>query len=232
MPIFLKERQPELVEMMDRSDCDPILLKNTYQQFSTINLLLSKWKKIYQEELRPLMQHDESYRVLDIGFGGGDISIRLAKWASEDGYDVQFIGIETDERALEFVTGLDLPDSVQFQHCSTTELMKRGETFDFVISNHLMHHLDQEELLTLLREAKSLANRKIVFNDIERSDLGYTLFWTLARYLFRRSFIVFDGLRSIKRSFTKQELINAVPDTWTVKRIFPFRLLLTYEPAH
>lgn len=231
MPVFLKNRRTNLVEYMDREDCDPVLLKNTYRQFRTINLLLSQWKRIYQNELRPLMQDDRTYTLLDIGFGGGDVPIKLAKWAKKDGIDLQITAIETDERAYNFAREIDSPNQVTFKHCSSSDLVAESATFDFVISNHVLHHLSENQTTEMLDEANSLASQKAIFNDIERSDLGYALFTAFARMLFRKSFIVADGLISIKRSYTKSELKEVIPQDWQVKRLFPFRLLLKHDKS-
>ncbi len=231
MPVFLTKRQPDLVEYMDRDDCDPQLLENTYRQFSTINLLLSQWKRIYKSELRPLMEKGKSYSLLDIGFGGGDVPLQLLKWARHDGLELEITAIETDKRAFEFAGQLDSPEQITFKHCSSTDLVSQSRSFDFVISNHVLHHLSKEQTFNILDEAKNLALQKVLFNDIERSDIGYFLFTTFARLIFRNSFIVPDGLISIKRSYTKAELAEVAPAGWQVQRLFPFRLLLKYDKS-
>ena len=109
MPFFLSKRQPDLIEFMDREDCDPVLLENTYRQFATINLLLSQWKRIYTNELLPMMQEGITYTLLDIGFGGGDVPIRLAEWAEKDGLDLIITAIDTDKRAYNFAQSCVAP---------------------------------------------------------------------------------------------------------------------------
>ncbi len=231
MPWVLNERRPHLTEQMDRDDCDPQLLKNTYRQFSVINLLLSQWKRIYRNELRPLMQKGESYSLLDVGFGGGDVPFNLWKWAQADGIDLHVTAIDTDLRAVNFAKRY-YPDSpVTWQHTSSSDLLAEGHTFDFVTSNHLLHHLDNPQIKLLTEELKLLSRCKVIFNDIERSDLGYVLFNIFSRPVFWNSYITEDGLISIKRSFTFGELQQIAPSGWTVKRIFPFRLLLTYAQS-
>lgn len=231
-PFVLSERHPELVEFMDREDCDPDLLENTYQQFSTINSLISGWKSIYRNEISPLMQKGEAYSLLDIGFGGGDIPLKLSKWAEEDGFNLRITAIETDQRAYKFIQNRkEIPDQVTFKHCSSADLLKEQATFDFVISNHLMHHLANTELLELMQEAKQLARQKVIFSDIERSDVGFVLFSGFAEFIFRNSLIAKDGRISIRRSFTQSELQSIIPDDWKVKRQFPFRLQLINESA-
>lgn len=229
MPWFLKKRQPHLTEYMDREDSDPALLNNTYLQFAVINLLISGWRKIYKKHLRPLMHGKQRHTLLDIGFGGGDIAIKLAEWAKKDGFQLDVTAIDTDRRAYDFVTQIYPDELVHWEHTSSAELVAQNRTFDFVISNHLVHHLQDYQLLNLLGEAQQLARQKIIFNDIRRSSIGYLMFTTLARFLFSNSFIVQDGLMSIKRSYTKSELQSHVPKSWKVHRVFPFRLLLTHD---
>ncbi|MFD2530839.1 methyltransferase domain-containing protein [Gracilimonas halophila] len=231
MSSFLSKRTPSLVEHMDRDDCNPVLLKNTYKQFPVINRLLSQWHRVYKNEILPFVKQHRTYSLLDIGFGGGDIPIKLAQWAKRDGIQLNITAIDTDRRAYEFATSKYPEGLVTWKHVSTKVLSQKKQKFDFVISNHLLHHLQDGEILTLLKEAKSLSTGKIIFSDIERSKTGYALFNVFSRVFFRHSFITKDGLISIRRSFTREELTNIVPADWKVKRMFPFRLLLIHEKS-
>lgn len=228
MPLFLSSRNTTDKERMDSPDCDPAELDNTYKQFKTINTLLSQWRAIYRKEIRPHLQTDTQSHLLDIGFGGGDIPIKLAEWAKKDDLKLHITGVDTDERAFNFVQKMPVPENIEFLNCSSSELLKSGQKYDFVISNHLIHHLSAKELLSTLSEARKLSRGSVLFNDIRRSDIGYLLFNMLARPLFRSSFITHDGLTSIKRSYTHSELAQRVPPGWQVRTLFPFRLLLIY----
>ncbi|MCW9707443.1 class I SAM-dependent methyltransferase [Fodinibius salsisoli] len=229
MPFFLSMRDTDSTEKMDRPDCDHTELWNTYRQFSTINALLSQWRKIYRSRLRPYLQSKTHSHILDIGFGGGDIPIKLAQWANQDNLRLSVTAIDPDERAFNFAQQIASPNNVKFLHCSAAELLASNRNYDFVISNHLLHHLSPDELPKVLSEAKALSNHAIIFNDIKRSDIGYALFNVLARPTFRSSFITHDGLTSIKKSYTPAELQQTVPKGWQVQTLFPFRLLLTYH---
>jgi len=229
MPFFLANRQPALIEHMDRPACNTVLLENTYQQFVLINRLLSQWRRIYKKEMRPLMKENRTYSLLDIGFGGGDVPANLVRWAIQDRIKLDITAIDTDPRALKFVQENYPEGLIKWRHISSTDLALKKERYDFVISNHLLHHLQDNQLSKLLKEARELTTLKVLFNDIERSDIGYALFNVFSRILFRRSFITDDGLTSIKRSFTRQELIRITPSGWKVETLFPFRLLLKYD---
>lgn len=79
--------------------------------------------------------------------------------------------------------------------------------------------------------AEKLSKTAVIFNDIRRSDWAYLLFNILSRPAFRSSFITEDGLTSIKRSYTFDELGELIPPDWKLETLFPFRLLLKYYHA-
>lgn len=232
MPLFLTDRNPDLTEWMDRPDCDWELLFNTYRQFSRINRLLSGWTSIYRDHIGPVLQQKNgTVSILDIGCGGGDIIRLLDRLCKQDGFQAEFTGIDPDTRSIEFLATQEWPKNIQFMPVHSGDLVQQNHRFDMVISNHLIHHLTDASLRSVCRDARHLADSKILFSDIERSDLGYLSFRIIAPLLFRNSYIVRDGLISIKKSYRKEELQNALPGRWIVQQKFPFRLLAIYDPV-
>lgn len=230
MSLFLRERDTELREFMDDPDCDIDTLYTTYDQFKTVNKLIGGWRRIYRHYIRPALKDAGSNAsILDIGCGGGDVLGLLNTYCRDDNLDIQITGIEPDARAIDYVRKQNWPDNFTFLNSFSHDLVKSGETFTVVISNHLIHHLTPQELENVSSDAESLANRRVIFSDIERSDVGYISFRTLAPLLFKNSFIAEDGERSIRRSYQKEELSDQLPDGWRVERQFPFRLLAIYD---
>ncbi|REL29068.1 methyltransferase domain-containing protein [Rhodohalobacter sp. SW132] len=230
MPLFLSERDPGLLEKMDDANCDPKQLTNTYQQFATVNRLLGGWGRIYRKFIHPaLNQQKNESALLDIGCGGGDILRALSSFTEKDGLNVQFTGIDPDSRAIEFARKRTGNPKIRYLQQSSSELSERGERYSVVISNHLLHHLNTEDLQQICRDAESLATDLVLFSDIERSDIGYGLFRLIAPILFRNSFIAEDGITSIRRSYRADELREKLPDGWRVIRQFPFRLIAIFD---
>lgn len=233
MPLLLTKRNEHLVEWMDRPDCDQELLFNTYRQFDRINRLLSGWKQIYRTYIRPVLAEldGEEAEILDIGCGGGDIIQYLNEMVVEDGFSVNFTGIDSDPRSREYLKQISWPAHIRFRSADSETLTKERKQFDIVISNHLMHHLTTRQLRSVCDDAATMSKNLVLFSDIERSDIGYLSFSTLAPLLFRNSYIVADGKISIRRSFRREELIQELPDGWEVKRRFPYRLLAIHRKA-
>jgi 2-polyprenyl-3-methyl-5-hydroxy-6-metoxy-1,4-benzoquinol methylase len=230
MPFFLPERNVLRREKMDDPDCSKKALYKTYRRFAVVNAVISGWKRIYRSRIRPLAaKNTVTLSLLDIGFGGGDIPLKLAKWAVNDGLNLKITAVDTDSRAVDYSQQLPCPGNISFLESSSAELVEQEHLFDVVISNHLLHHLSEEQLPGLLNDAQKLARKMVVFNDIKRSDIAYGLFKLASRPLSRDSFITHDGLVSIKRSYTFQELRDTVPAEWKVEQMFPYRLLLSYR---
>lgn len=223
---MLHERASELRERMDAPDCDQELLSNTYAQFATVNRLLSGWGRAFRLHLAPRLTAGST--LLDVGCGGGDLARRIARWGISRGEPLHVTAIDPDPRALAFATSQPPVEGVEYRSCSAQELAERGDSFDCVISNHVLHHLDDEEVSDFLEVSASLTRRVALHNDLRREPVAWFAF-ALTRPLFRRSFIVDDGLRSIRRSFTPAELEELLPSGWRLERLAPFRQLVLLE---
>lgn len=225
----MRQRAVGAVELMDRPDCDPELLENTYRQFGVINRALSGWRRLYLREVRPLVFREPGpATLLDIGSGGGDLAMMLAGWAARDLLDLSITGIDPDPRATAFARRRPPSSGVEFRQAHSSELVAEGRTYDFVISNHVLHHLSAHELQDLLADSEQLARRTALHNDIRRSPVAYGLF-SAAALPFRHSYIRKDGLTSIRRSYTAGELASSAPPGWVVEPGRTFHQALVYR---
>lgn len=225
MSVDFTRRASYLTEAMDAPDCNPARLTRTYRQFSLLNRVLSGWGLLYRRIIRPELAAG-ARTILDIGCGGGDVLRLLAYWASHDGFAIDCQGIDPDARAIAFATAQNNPLCLRFQQAHSAELKA---SFDLVISNHVLHHLSNSEVTEFCKESQRLARRLCLHNDIYRSALAYTLF-PLTGLILQHSFIVPDGLISIRRSFTDPELQAVLPDNWQVTTHGAFRLQALWKP--
>ncbi|WP_198415923.1 FAD-dependent monooxygenase [Cryobacterium sp. TMT2-10] len=247
-------RASDAVEIMDDPDCDPDRLTNTYANFKYVNAVVSGWRGMYRREIRPTLSSTQERTLLDIGSGGGDMARALARWAARDGLRLRVTAIDPDVRAHAYATGLPPLPGLTFRRALSSALVAEGLVFDFVVSNHVLHHLTGEQLGGLLADSKRLVGGggararvgagagarvgvgvgagagigRVLHADIERSRFAYLGFGLGTWPLFRRSFIRDDGLTSIRRSFTAAELRAVVPPGWRVTREHPSRLVLRW----
>jgi 2-polyprenyl-3-methyl-5-hydroxy-6-metoxy-1,4-benzoquinol methylase len=210
---------------MDAPDCDPYKLARTYAQFHKINRLLSGWEGIYQRDMRPAFQAG-ARTVLDIGCGGGDVVRLLAHRAKRDGFAIEFLGIDPDARAITFAHTQENLPTVSFKAIHTSDL---EDTFDIILSNHILHHLQDAKIQELCAACEQMATYQVIHNDICRDDLALALFPFVGGW-FRGSYIFEDGMRSVRRAFTASELQTIAPTGWQVETSMPFRLQLSWKP--
>ncbi len=226
--LFLRRREPNLLEKMEDPNCDEAKLFNTYRQFVYINRAIAGWRRVYKKWLRPRFLGGRS-SLLDIGCGGGDLVSMISKWAQADGLQLSITAIEPDSRAIKYLHTRTLPENISFRQTVSSNLVAEGRNFDVVISNHLIHHLSDGEMNGLLDDSTILASKLVLHNDIRRDDFAYIGF-APTKLMFRNSFITEDGLTSIRRSYLPTELRQVIPPGWRVIPMALFRNLLVWEP--
>lgn len=230
----LAVRDDDLRELMDDPDCDAARLDSTLRRFETINRLVSGWGSVYRAHLAPyLARLGRPARVLDLGSGGGDLVLRLAGLARRDGLEVEWTGVDPDPRAHEVATRRE-SSGIRFACADSAELVSNGDRFDAVVSNHVLHHLDGG-FASFVAESLTLSSGIVLHADIARSRLAYGLYAVGVTPFAPGTFLRTDGLRSIRRSFTRDELQSALdaaaPGTWSVSSPAPFRVLASGSPG-
>lgn len=229
MDLLLRRRAAWAVEIMDLPDCDPQALDNTYRQFAVINRMLSGWRRLYVRELRPFLAgSSRPVTLLDIGSGGGDLPTLLWRWAARDHLALHITGIDPDPRAAAFAKRRPEVPGLTFRQAHSADLVSEGRQYDFVISNHVLHHLAEAQLQELLAHSQVLAEKAVLHNDLRRSPVAYALF-SAAALPFRHSFIRADGLTSIRRSYSRRELAAVAPLGWVVRPSSAFHQVLAFS---
>jgi hypothetical protein len=106
---------------------------------------------------------------------------------------------------------------------------------DYLFANHFLHHLSHGDAVRIVSLAARTVRRVAVFSDLRRSRFSYYAFRVVGRLLFHRSFAVCDGLISIRKGFTEDELRGIVEAAdvrrpYRVERLWPGRLVLALGP--
>ncbi|MBS1907419.1 MAG: methyltransferase domain-containing protein [Actinobacteria bacterium] len=230
----LSARAVDVPELMDDPGADPQALEHTYRLFGAVNAVVSRPGALYRRDIRPRARAGR-VRILDVGAGGGDLCRALAARLARDGLAAEITALDADERATAWAAGHDAGAGVTYRCALVADLVGAGETYDVVLSNHVLHHLGADELQGMLADTARLAGETglVVHRDIARSRAAYALFaagtWPFAGNLLAGSFIRSDGLTSIRRSYTAAELSALAPAGWTVWVGMPARLELRRE---
>lgn len=228
----LAARDVDLRELMDDPGCDPELLRATLRRFGTINRLVSGWGGVYRSRIRPVLAAlDRPARVLDLGCGGGDVLLQLARRARADGLRAEWVGVDPDPRAIEVALSRPAPPEARFADADSAALLAAGDRYDIVVSNHVLHHLDAASLARFIDDSRRLSRGVVLHGDIERGRIAYGLYAIGITPFAPGTFLRTDGLRSIRRSYRAPELAAVLGDPWRVESPAPFRVLATAPGA-
>jgi 2-polyprenyl-3-methyl-5-hydroxy-6-metoxy-1,4-benzoquinol methylase len=169
-----------------------------------------------------------SFRLLDVGFGQGDMLRAIARWASRRGIRAELVGIDLNPKSAAVARGATPSELSIDYHTGDYRDLEGG--FDFIISNLVGHHMTDDQLCDFLRYMEAEARRGWIVNDLHRhrfAYLGYPLLcWLMGWHRIVRE----DGQLSIARSFRPAEWRAILVDAGIARgaakivRRFPFRL--------
>ena len=214
-------------EQMDDPALDPEVYDRVLRDLARVNFWTFASRPTFAF-LRRASRGMVAFRLLDVGFGHGDMLRRIARWARKRGIAVDLVGVDLNpksEAAAREVTPLSMPIDYR-----TGDYREVPGPFDFVISSLVAHHMTDEQLRDFIRFMEKQATRGWLINDLHRHTLAYHSFPWLARLIGAHRMVREDGRLSIARAFRPaewREILAAagLPDgAARIVRRFPFRL--------
>ena len=212
-------------ELMDDLQSDNRMLTKSLRQFEMINRLFAgRDRLLYGKILKDAqIKNLTDIIVTDLGAGGGDWTERCIDICKAKGIRVQARCVDNDPRVIDFL-------SKRFINCGQVEIICSDvldqslwqRKTDYLFANHLLHHLPDTSIVELLKLSSKSVRQRFFFNDLRRSVVNYLLFWIFAS-IFTGSFIRNDGLLSIRRSFTRSELVGYTGSAGLTGKVDVFR---------
>src|SRR5262245_57927787 len=173
-------------------------------------------------------------RVLDVATGAGDVPVRLWRWAKRDRIPLEVAGCDVSRTAIEHARryAADHGANVSFlQRDVLNEPLLDG--FDVITCSLFLHHLTEEQSLTLLRRMREAASSLTLVNDLDRCLAGWLAAYLGSRILTRSPVVHADALMSVEGAFTPGEAHQLARragwDGARLQRKFPFRYLLSWR---
>jgi SAM-dependent methyltransferase len=210
-------------ELMDADDLDAATYADVVGDLASVNTVTLA-RRPTLDFLARATAGRKTFRLLDVGFGDGDMLRRIARWAAARGIEAELVGVDLNPRSeqaarahggdIRYVTGdyADLAD----------------EPWDVIVSSLVAHHMTRDQLVAFLRFMERHASAGWFVNDLHRHGFahwGFPILATLARW---HPIVRHDGTLSIARSYRPDEwppiLAEADISAATVRRVFPFRL--------
>ena len=169
-------------------------------------------------------------RVLDVGFGHGDMLRRIGRWAQARGIEAELVGIDCNPRSAAIAREAT-PASLPISYVTGDYRSLEGQGWDAIVSSLVAHHMDDDELVRFLRFMEREARRGWFVNDLHRHRLAHVAYPLLARAMRWHRIVREDGTLSIARAFRPGDwhalLADAGVTGAAVERWFPFRLCVS-----
>jgi 2-polyprenyl-3-methyl-5-hydroxy-6-metoxy-1,4-benzoquinol methylase len=216
----------EADELMD----DPALPAGTYREVLADLARVNRATFAYRptlDFLRRAAGSRKAFRLLDVGFGKGDMLRRIARGAETRGIAAELVGIDLHPTSVAAAEAVASPDAT-IRYLAGDYASLAGEGWDFVISSLVAHHMSRAELVAFLRVMEREARAGWFVNDLHRHGFAWLAFPLLARLHGWHRIVQLDGTTSIARSYRPREwpplLAEAGVAGARVRRRFPFRL--------
>ncbi len=214
-------------EQMDAEDLDVETYARVLRDLSRVN----RWTFTAHPTLLYLDRATRGltrFRLLDVGFGAGDMLRAIAQWAHRRGIEAELVGVDLNPRSADIAQAATPPDmAIDYR---TGDYRDVPGALDFIISSQVTHHMTDAQLRGFIDHMEATATRGWLISDLHRHRFAHAGFPLLARLMGVHRIVREDGTLSIARSFRPSEwraiLADAgvSPETVTIARRFPFRL--------
>lgn len=230
MDLSRRERIPEL---MDDPALDPHLHEQALRGLWRINRLSGSARILWPPLAALASKLQRPLRVLDIATGGGDVLIALARKCRGHRISLDLAGCDISPQALAIAAERAGRSRVPVRFFRLDALTEPLPTdYDVIMCSLFLHHLSDEQALTVLSRAGQAAKQAVLVNDLLRSTAGYWLARIGTRILSRSPIVHIDGPLSVRAAYNEPEVrrlaMAAGLAEARIERRWPCRFLLTW----
>lgn len=196
-------------ELLDGPLDDAAALRGNLRDLRRVNRFLGG-SFLSRRAVDLLLAGDQGpHSLLDVGTGAADIPLALLDTAGASGRELRIVGLDRRPEVLEAARSIDPRlgniDNLQLRTADGRALPYADRTFDVVHASLVVHHLEPRDAVAFLREARRVARRGVVVNDLVRGRLNWAAAWLLTRLATRNRLSRHDGPLSVRRAYTRAE---------------------------
>lgn len=226
---MMLERRAIAEELMDADDLAPETYAAVVGDLAKVNVVTMAARPTL-DFLQRGTKGRTHFKLLDVGFGDGDMLRRIARWAARRGIAAELVGIDLNPRSA-LAAAAHTPADIPIRYITGDYAGLAGQGWDFVVSSLVAHHMDHSQLIAFLHFMAAESERGWLVNDLHRHGFahrGFPLLATLARW---HPIVRHDGTLSIARSYRPAEwppILAEAGVSARVYRTFPFRLCVEH----
>lgn len=202
------------VELLD-GDLDLATLRGNLRDLARVNRWLGgadlSWRAV-----RPLLSTGEETSLLDVGTGGADIPLALLERARSSALSLRVVAtdvrpeiVAVAREAANATAGLASSRgqrSLAVELGSVDRIDQDDASFDIVHASLVLHHLEPDPCVSLLREMGRVARRAVIINDLDRGPHWWIGAWLLAHLATANRYTRNDAPLSVRRAYRPSEV--------------------------
>ncbi len=205
------ERRSDTAELLDGQLDDPEALEGNLGDLRRVN----RWfggVALSDQGLEALAPGATRLSVLDVGTGGADIPMALLEQASRRGRGLTITAIDSREEivgaAVRVRPAIANTHGLILDTGDGRRLDFPDRSFDIAHCSLVLHHLEPDAAVELLREMGRVARFGVVINDLDRSRLNLFGARLLTRLGTRNRYTRSDGPLSVQRAYRVPEVVR------------------------
>ena len=193
----------ELPELMD-GEVSYEDFRDCMSSLETVNRWLLGYRPTLAWLERLLSRSSSPVHIVDVGCGGGDLLRQIKAWAQRRRISVELTGIDLNPYAARAAAESTSKQLGITWVTGNAMLYRPEKPVDIVVSSLMAHHLEDEEIVALLRWMEATAQIGWFVNDLERAKWSSRMFgWVRWHWLVRH-----DGPISFRRAFREEDWIS------------------------
>ena len=217
-------------EYLDAPGVDPRLVRRSLADVALANALFGGTRAVLLELGAVLPELAANATLLDVGSGMGDIAARAREMARQQRVDLSLITIDMAE-TLAVASRARTGNAVRG---NATALPFADRSVDVVMCSQTLHHFDDASAPRVLKELDRVARVRVIISDLRRSWLAAAGLWLASFPLGFHPVSRHDGVVSIMRGYTPDELGRLVQSSTgcapNVKQHIGWRVTATWRP--
>ena len=194
-------------EWMDLPGQEPALLAECLDDLRRVNRWLGGVRLSIRalEGLTKDLAPGAGLTVVDLATGSADIPRAVAAWAGRRGLRAHLLATDFSPEILG-LAARGAPPGVEFVVADARRLPFDQGSFDVATCSLVLHHLEPDDAVLMLKEMRRVARRGVVVNDLVRSWVGYVGAQLVARTMSRSPLFRHDAPLSVRRAYTRGEM--------------------------
>jgi 2-polyprenyl-3-methyl-5-hydroxy-6-metoxy-1,4-benzoquinol methylase len=204
----VQTRRSHIVEDLDNLELKGKKLTKTLDGLSKINRWLGNTKHTLKAVQEQFQKHNIQ-TIVDLGCGGGDNLIEVAKWCEAQNKNVKLIGIDGNQHCLEHAKSKS-DCEIEFRQADILHPDFEIPKCDLLISSHFIYHFKDDDLISFLKKAERKVTIAMIFSELKRNAKAHALFRVFGKFFGKA--VCSDGLKAIERSFTIDEVFDLMDE--------------------